>query len=150
PRTTQPIAVTVGDATSDLDPATAGLAVDWPGTLDQVGSQPLNPITRIASFFTTQDMDVVTTVDEAALNSTLTELGPVMDRAPVEGGVTFADTTPVAVDPVPGQHLDVPAATELLRTDWIQPGPIALPLIVDNPVTTPEDVARAIAEVAEP
>ncbi|HZG90409.1 MAG TPA: VanW family protein, partial [Pseudonocardia sp.] len=150
PRTTRPVPVTVGDATSEIDPARAGLSVDWAGTLDRAGTQPLNPITRITSFFDEREVGIATNVDGEALDSALTELSPIVDRAPVEGGVRFEDTTPVAVDPVAGQQLDVPAAGEVLRTAWVLPGPVVLPLIVQQPSTTTEDVARAIQEVAEP
>ena len=69
PRTTQPVAVAVGDVTSEIDPKTAGLTVDWPGTIGRAGSQPLNPITRLRSFFTTREVGVATVVDDEALDA---------------------------------------------------------------------------------
>ena len=60
PRTTRPVPVAVGDATSTVDPDTAGLSVDWTATIAQAEHQPLNPITRIESFFTTREIGVVT------------------------------------------------------------------------------------------
>jgi hypothetical protein len=50
-RTAGPIPVNVGDSHGEIDPAAAGLSVDWKATLDRAASQPLNPITRITSFF---------------------------------------------------------------------------------------------------
>ncbi len=150
PRATQPVAVTVGEAASEIDPAAAGLAVDWAGTLEQVGAQPLNPVTRINSFFTTRDVDVETTADRPELDAALAELAPVVDRAPTEGSVRFDGTTPEPVDPVPGQQLDLPRAADVLQRDWPTSGSVALPLVVLPPSTTPEDVATAIEEVARP
>ena len=76
PRTTRPVPVMVGDAKTTVDPLAAGLAVDWTATVARAGDQPLNPITRIASFFSTREIGVVTRSDPAALDAALTELSP--------------------------------------------------------------------------
>ena len=110
PRTTQPVGVAVGDVTSDIDPRSAGLAVDWSGTIDRAGSQSLNPFTRLRSFFTTREVGVATDVDTDALDSALAQLAPVVSKPPVEGTVRFEGVTPVPVPPVDGQDLDLPAA----------------------------------------
>ncbi|MGI9001411.1 MAG: VanW family protein [Pseudonocardia sp.] len=150
PRLTQPVAVTVGAARSEINPVTAGLTVNWAATLERVGSQPLNPITRITSFFTEREVSEVNVVDAPALNAALEELAPIVDKAPVEGTVQFDGTTPVPVDPVAGQRLDVGAAAEVLRRDWAGGGLVILPLVELAPTTTPEDVATAIQDVARP
>ena len=149
-RTGRPVAVRVGPASSEISPAAAGLAVDWPATLDAATAQPLNPITRLTSFFTERPVPVTSRVDENALTAALTQLSPAVDTDPVEGGVTFDGLTPVPVQPAPGQRLDVPAAAAVMRTDWVLPGPVVLPLVRQDPVTTPADVDRAIADVARP
>jgi vancomycin resistance protein YoaR len=150
PRTQQPIQVSVGEARSEIDPAAAGLAVDWEATLAVAGSQPLNPITRITSFFTEREVGVVTRSDAEALDAALQELSPIVDKPPVEGSVRFDGTTPVPVDPVPGQQLDVPVAAGVLQSEWAIGLPVALPLTVLPPSTTPEDVVAAIDQVARP
>ena len=151
PRSTQPVPVTAGDVNSEIDPVAAGLAVDWNGTLAQAGDQPLNPITRIASFFTTSNvLGVVTTADDQALTTAVEQLGPVVNTEPVEGTVRFEGATPVAVDPVPGQQLDPPAAVQAIKADWASGVPVALPLISLPALTTAEDVATALEDVALP
>jgi vancomycin resistance protein YoaR len=150
PRTTRPVAVTVGEARSQLDPRVAGLAVDWSATLDRAGAQPLNPITRVTSFFTSREVGVATSTDRTALDAALAQLAPIVDKVPVEGTVKFEGVTPVAVDPVPGQKLDAPGAATVLERDWASGGTIALPLTTLPSVTTPDDVAEAIAKVATP
>jgi vancomycin resistance protein YoaR len=150
PRLARPIPVTVGDATSEIDPVAAGLRVDWGATVAAAGEQPLNPITRLTSFFTERPVGVVTTADADALNAALEELSPVVDREPVEGTVRFEGVQPQPVDPVPGQQLDVAAAVDVLQRDWANGGAVALPLTVLPATTTPEDVRTAIEEVARP
>ncbi|MGH3569315.1 MAG: VanW family protein [Pseudonocardia sp.] len=150
PRTTRPVAVTVGGVRGELDPRAAGLDVDWQATLEQAGAQPLNPITRIISFFTAREVGVITSADEPALAAALEQLAPVVDRAPVEGTVRFDGATPVPVDPVAGQRLDVPAAVEVVQQKWAIERSVDLPLIVLDPITTPEDVVAVIDQVARP
>jgi vancomycin resistance protein YoaR len=150
PRTREPIQVSVGEARSEIDPAAAGLGVDWDATLAVAGSQPLNPITRIASFFTHHEIGVVTTKNDDSLTAALEELSPIVDKAPVEGSVRFEGVTPVPVDPVAGQQLDVPAAAGVLQRDWASGRLVALPLNELPPSTTPEDVVAAIDQVARP
>jgi vancomycin resistance protein YoaR len=149
-RTEQPIPVIVGDVRGEIDPAAAGLSVDWAGTLERAGSQPLNPITRITSFFSEREIGVVTSADRAAVSQALEQLGPVVDREPVEGSVLFEGTQPQPVDPKPGQRLDVAAAADVLERDWANGRAVALPLTELPATTTAEDVATAIAEVAQP
>jgi vancomycin resistance protein YoaR len=149
-RTGGPIPVTVGDARGEIDPAAAGLSVDWEATLDRAGSQPLNPITRITSFFTDREVGVVTIADPTALTQALEQLGPVVDREPTEGTVRFEETQPQPVDPKPGQQLDVAAASEVLQRDWANGSAVALPITELPPSTTAEDVATAIQEIARP
>ncbi len=150
PRTTRPVPVTVGSATSEIDPKAAGLAVDWAATLRRAGAQPLNPITRLTSFFTTRELGVATTTDAAALDGALTELKPIVDKPAVEGTVRFEGTTPQAVDPVPGQQLDVPAAARALTDRWVDGGTVALPLTAVPPATSADEVRTALESVATP
>lgn len=150
PRITRPVPVTVGQVESEIDPRTAGLSIDWDATLEQAGNQPLNPITRITSFFGEREVGVVTRSDDQALVGALEQLAPVVDRAPVEGTVAFEGTTPQPVDPVPGQRLEVAAAADVLRAQWADGKVVALPLTELPPITTQKDVAAAIEEVARP
>jgi vancomycin resistance protein YoaR len=150
PRTTRPLAVAVGDVTSEIDPRAAGLSVDWAATIRQAGSQPLNPITRVRSFFTRREVGVVTNADADALDSALQQLVPIVSRPPAEGTVRFDGVTPVPVLPVDGQELDLVAAREVLERDWTNGTPVRLPVRVLEPTTTEDDVTEAVTDVATP
>jgi vancomycin resistance protein YoaR len=150
PRTTQPVPVTIGDAKTTVDPRTAGLSVDWPATVVHAGAQPLNPVTRITSLFTSREVGVVTRSDPAALNGALTELKPAFDKPAVEGNIRFDGITPQPVTPVAGQELDVQAAAAALDRDWASGVPVALPLTTLKPITTDADVTSAMSKVAKP
>ena len=150
PRTDLPVAVAVGDVTSEIDPKTAGLIVDWSGTIDRAGSQPLNPITRLRSFFTTREVGVATLVDDEALDSALQQLAPVVSKPPAEGTVRFEGVTPVPVPPVDGQDLDLAGAKQTLERDWTSGQRVELPITVLHPVTSQDDVTKALTDIATP
>ncbi|MCW0213567.1 MAG: VanW family protein [Pseudonocardia sp.] len=150
PRSSLPVQITAGTVTSQIDPKAAGLAVDYRATIEAAGEQPLNPITRITSFFTDREVGVVNTADERSVTTALEQLAPIVDKEPVEGSVTFEGTTPTAVPPVPGQQLDLRAAVGALERDWATGAPVALPLVARPTITSAEDVQRAIDQFATP
>ncbi|ANI38129.1 VanW family protein [Mycolicibacterium vaccae] len=150
PRATRPIPVTAGPERSEIDPTSAGLAVDWRATVEQTGAQPLSPITRLTSLFTTREIGVVSTADDTALTAALEDLGATVAQDPVEGTVRFVGSEPVAVDPQNGRELDVDASAELLKRDWADGTVIDLPVVELPPSTTASDVQAAIDDVAAP
>lgn len=149
-RTTRPIAVTFADERAEIDPTSAGLAVDWTATVDQSGTQPLNPITRLSSLFTTREIGVVSTADDTALTAALEDVDAKVAQDPVEGTVRFDGTTPVAVNPEAGRRLDVEASAELVKRDWATGDTIDLPINELQPSTTASDVQAAIDDLATP
>ncbi|WP_256668646.1 VanW family protein [Nocardia cyriacigeorgica] len=141
--------VTIGDVQTTLVPGTAGLSVDWDGTWDRIGGQPLNPVTRLTSLFGTETVEVDSAVDEQALGNTLEALR-VHDRPTVEGTIVFENAEPVAVAPLPGRVLDVAAARGVLVDDWIAGAPMNLP-VVPAPVAVRQDaIDQALHQIAQP
>ncbi|MGE2732517.1 VanW family protein, partial [Mycolicibacterium vaccae] len=149
-RATRPIPVTAGPEQTEIDPTSAGLTVDFPATVQQAGAQPLNPITRIASLFTSREIGVVSTADDTALTAALDQLDATIAQDPVEGTVRFDGSEPVAVDPENGRRLDVDGSAELLKSDWADGTVIDLPVIELQPSTTASDVQAAIDDIAAP
>ncbi|WP_020661282.1 VanW family protein [Amycolatopsis benzoatilytica] len=150
PRLTRPLTVTAGQARASLSPTEAGLKLDWSGTLDQAGDQPLNPFTRVASFFTSRELGVVSHVEDEKLDPALEALRGRVDRAPVEGAVRFEGTTPVAVPPQAGQKLDVAAARAKILSGWASGDSLTLPVVSAPVHTTADGVQRALTEFAKP
>jgi vancomycin resistance protein YoaR len=149
PRLNQAVKLKVGQAEESLDPARSGLTLDWKSTLDQAGDQPLNPITRLTSFFTNREVGVSTSTDNTALTAAIETVRQKTTREPKEGGITFDGANPVAVQPQAGQQLDVDAAREKIVDDWLD-GLVILP-VRDTPVkTTPEGIRAALEEIAKP
>ncbi|WP_158887794.1 VanW family protein [Amycolatopsis anabasis] len=150
PRLTQPVQVNAGDVQATLAPANAGLALDWPSTLDQAGSQPLNPFTRIASFFASREVGVVTHGDSGKLGAAIAALRPQIDRDPIEGNIRFENGTPLPVEPKQGQKLDTEGAAKAVLADWASGKPVELPVAVTPVRTSPEAVHTALEQIAKP
>lgn len=150
PRAAQPIAVTMATVQAEVDPRRIGLTVDSRATVEQADTQPLNPVTRLMSFFVDTPIGVVTAVDEQALTATLEDLGATVAEDSVEGSVEFVDGEPVSSDPQNGRRLDVTAAAGVLVRDWALDEPLDLPMVALAPSTTDADVATAMDDVAIP
>ncbi|TCO64796.1 VanW family protein [Actinocrispum wychmicini] len=148
PRLTRPVRLAAADFTTQVEPAKAGLAPDWARTLDNAGAQPVNPITRLTSFFTSRDVPFQTQVDRAALGGVLAEIGQKVDQQPVEGTITYDNGKPAIVEPKAGRKLD-PAAGDLVVRQWADGKAIELPVVVAPVKVTPEAVRKAFDTVAK-
>jgi vancomycin resistance protein YoaR len=150
PRLKESVKVRAGDVDAVVNPADAGLTIDWDATLEQAGDQPLNPITRLTSLFSSREVGVATTKDNAKLAAAVKGLQPKVDREPAEGTIRFEGVTPVAVDPKPGQKLDVPGAEKALLDGWASGEPVKLPVDVTKVKTTAAGVRDAVDQLAKP
>lgn len=150
PRLNSPILLKIGPGEEKLDPAAAGLGLDWKATLDRAGSQPLNPFTRLASLFSSREVGVASTTDDAVLTTAIEELSAKTNRDPVEGTIRFEGRKPVAVDPVPGQRLDAEQAKQVIVGGWANGVPLELPVQMTPVMTTPEGVRSALEQIATP
>lgn len=150
PRLVEPVAVHAGGVDSEIVPASAGVDVDWSATLSGVNAQPINPITRITSFFGSREVPVVSTVDQGALDASMSQLAANSDRAPVEGAVVFESGKATGVSPAAGQALETQQAGATFAAEWSDGGVVDLP-VDEVPVTvTQAGVDRALQEIAIP
>ncbi|GAB3287372.1 VanW family protein [Parasphingorhabdus pacifica] len=146
----EPVRVRVGEAQTSIDPEAAGLEMDWSATVNEVGEQSWNPISRLTSFFTTREVDPVTHGNRAQVREAIAEVSPRLNREASEGTVEFDGVTPKAVDPVVGRSVDVDAATEAVISLWAAPGAVALPYEEQQVSTTREGVRQALENFAKP
>jgi vancomycin resistance protein YoaR len=150
PRLAEPVAAKAGDVDTQIDPAAAGLSLDWSATLDRAGDQPLSPFTRVASFFSSREVGIATTSDDEKLTAAIEALRGTVDHEPAEGTVRFEGANPVAVEPKQGQKLDAEGAKEALLADWASGRFVALPVETTPVRTTKEGVEQALNDVARP
>lgn len=149
-RGTRPIDVRAAEITGQIVPQAAGLGVDWRATMARAGEQPLNPFTRLASFFHDREVGFVPSIDDAKLTAAVRAVAAKADRAPVEGNVVFDGARPVAVTPVAGRRVDVDSAKTELARHWVVAGPVGLPMRTTAVHIGQDAVDRAIRDVATP
>ena len=149
PRLSLPFKAKAGDVETEIDPKAAGLALDWDSTIDRAGSQPLSPITRLTSFFTSREVGFATTSDQAKLTAALEGMRATTDHDAAEGTIKFDGAKPSAVEPKQGQKLEVDKASGVVLADWAK-GKVELPVATTPVKTTKEGVEKALNEVAKP
>ncbi|WP_113695428.1 VanW family protein [Amycolatopsis albispora] len=159
PRLTAPVRVRAGDVDAELDPIASGLGLDWPGTVTQAGTQPLDPITRIASFFTTREVGVVTTSDPDVLKQSVTTFAAEkLNHDMTEGSIRFESipgsdggVTAIAVEPRQRQEMaDIDAATQLIKDNWLGHAAVELPVRASPPKATAEGVRATLEQIVKP
>ncbi|WP_285750361.1 VanW family protein [Lentzea sp. NBRC 105346] len=149
PRLGKPLALKVGDVDAEIDPKAAGLALDWNKTIDRAGSQPLSPITRVTSFFTSREVGVATQADDQKLDAALEALRPKVDHDPIEGTIKFEGAKPTAVDPHNGQKLRADEAAKAIIASWAEGKPVDLPVDSTPVKTTKEGVQKVLDDVVK-
>lgn len=149
PRLSKPVALKAGDVNAELDPKAAGLELDWDATIDRAGSQPLSPVTRVTSFFTSREVGVATKGDDAKVAGALEALRPKLDHDPIEGTIKFEGATPVAVEPHDGQKLKADQAVGAVVANWASGSPVEVPMDFTPVKTTKEGVEKALNEVVK-
>ncbi|MBB3662866.1 vancomycin resistance protein YoaR [Prauserella sediminis] len=153
PQLTDPLPVRAGDVTTRLDPADAGLGLDWAGTVERAGNQPIDPLSRLTSLFTTREIGVVSSADDDVLREAINGLAAgEINHEVREGDVGFRTVEGSAVEPFPimprqGQRLtDVDGAMKQIKADWLADKGVTLDVDVTPAKTTEEAVRRALEQ----
>jgi vancomycin resistance protein YoaR len=154
PRVTADHVVVADDVEATLSPATAGIALDVDATVDAADDQPLNPWTRLVSFFDERQVTPVITGEEGALAAQVDTIATQVDRAPVDATVALEGTTASVVDPVDGRSLDRAGAADAITAALASGGdpatPIELPVDVDPVRVGAEEAQRVLDETVTP
>lgn len=150
PRLSDPVALRAGAVSTELDPEKVGLSVDWTGTLDRAGEQPLNPFTRFVSLFTSHEVGIESRIPDQRLTGYLESLGRQANLDPREGAVWFDKDQVKSVLPRDGQSLRVEDSRQAVLDHWLDEGGVEL--AVDfTPTQTKEDQVRdVVTKIAEP
>ncbi len=146
-----PIPVTAGKATTEIEPAESGLAVDWEATASQASGLILNPVELVAHLRGDVELEPITTTDSQALDASLESLAEVAAQEPVEPTIRYSKTAEAKYEPgVAGTHLDVPAAADVVSDAYFQPdaGTLTLPMTEVSPQVPAAEAERVLSELA--
>lgn len=141
------------DVEGAFSPASAGIGLDVDATVRTADDQPLNPWTRLVSFFSDRDVAPVLAADDTALEAQLDAIAATVDRAPADATIVIEDTTPRVVEPADGRTLDREAATGAILDGLGEADPDArleLPVDVEPAVVETPEAERVLAETVEP
>lgn len=148
PHVMAPLIIRAGDVDTVLEPRPSGLGVDWPATVDRAGGQPLNPITRLVSFFRAREVEPVAIVDSERLRDSIRTLATdQINHGVTEGGIGFQQldggaVKPVAIEPRQGQKLsDLDSAVSVVEREWLHADVIRLPVSA-TPTKVDADAVR--------
>lgn len=114
----QPVVVSVLDASFELDPDRAGLRIDTEATLAGVTRFTLDPRALLEHVSGSFERDFVLAVDEQALTKAVTAGGESIEKDPVEGTVAFTDAGLAVVEPVEGLSVDVEQSVQNVVAAW--------------------------------
>ncbi|WP_265864330.1 VanW family protein [Streptomyces sp. SKN60] len=152
-----PVKVAVGDTTTTVDPAEAGLTVDVAATADRAADPARDPVTVIGRLFSSgsRDVDPVVRFDGTKARAALAATAKEQDRTVREGAVSFKAGKPVVTQARDGRALDTDKAVEALRAAYPGAGggaaaPVVLPVTVTQPKVGAAEVSRFVKEFADP
>ena len=144
-RAIEPVTVRAGDRESTFVPAESGLAPDWAATVDAAGHRSLNPVAWVRGFFATDEIDIASTVDEAAFGPALDRVAAELTVAPADGAVALSDGAVQVTDPVVGQNVDRGELGGRMSGAWLDPAGIDVAATEVKP-DIDADVVRSAAE----
>ncbi|MBC2932974.1 VanW family protein [Nocardioides sp. zg-1228] len=152
-RVARDIATTVDGEQVAVDPATAGLSVDYEASVAESGGERSWDPVRLWDYFTGGDAsEAVVEVDEAAYNAFLAELDEQHGEAPRDGAIAFAGNRLETTDARAGRALDPSDTLAALESAFLEEEPdvVALEMVEVQPDIDASDVQEALDGFASP
>ena len=142
--------LTAGDKSFEIDPGSAGLAIDYAGTVEALSGFSAHPADVWNKLTGGSDEQLATTVDRARLEAAVKAAEARLDTPVVQGGVTFPGGKVAAVKPQAGAMLSVAKTADEVADRWPTTSDIAAHVDTVAPTLSAEEVDRAVAEFATP
>lgn len=152
PREGDPVTLTHGDESFEIDPAEAGLALDVDASVDQAGgARSWDPRDMVALFFGSHEHAPALDVDDAALKAAVDGVAEAVDVPVTEALITFPEAKPKPRAPKPGLVVRKGDTAQLVQDQYlVQTDPAKVPTAVVEPAVDEDGLERAMTEVAEP
>lgn len=117
----QAVPVRAGEKATEFVPAQSGLGIDFAATVDAAGIETANPMERLRGLFTTREVNVVPTIDDAALGRQLDRMTGELHVDPVDGAIRIEGGRAETSDPKPGQDVERATLRDEVTTGWLNP-----------------------------
>ncbi len=148
---TEPVVLELDGEETRLDPADAGLTLDFERTLSGVAGVSFDPRNMWAHLTGDgRDVDLATSVDRAALEAALTSAAEDLDRDPVQGSVVLSRGEVRVSPPEGGVSMEVSDTAEQIEQKWPQSTEMT---VASAPVAadlSAERVDEFVGDYAEP
>jgi vancomycin resistance protein YoaR len=144
------VTLQAGDKTFQLDPKTAGLAIDYAGTVDGLSGFSIKPADVWNNLSGGSDEELETTVDRDKLVAAIRAAEATLDTEVVQGAVTFPAGKVAVVKPVAGSTMSVDKTADEVASRWPTTTPVKAQVDTVNPAVSAEEVDRAVSEFATP
>ncbi|MBK6885879.1 MAG: VanW family protein [Tetrasphaera sp.] len=141
-RAAAPVRITFGAKEMRLDPKTAGLAVDYAGSLDGLTGFTLDPTDLVARLRGNVTRDARLTVQQEGVAAAIRGAASSVETAATDATLAISGGTAVATPAVTGTTVDVPKTVAAVAGGWLRKDPIvgasssAAPAITDAAVAT--------------
>jgi vancomycin resistance protein YoaR len=144
------VTLQAGYKTFQLDPRTAGLAIDYAGTVDGLSGFSIKPADVWNNLSGGSDEELETSVDRDKLVAALRAAEATLDTPVVQAAVTFPAGKVAVVKPVAGSTMSVDKTADEVAARWPSSTPVKAQVDTVNPAVSAEEVDRAVSEFATP
>lgn len=147
---TRPVEVEGAGTTTQIDPAKAGLGIDYDASLAGLTGFSLNPADVIAHVRGGSSRDLEAEVDEDALSGAVAGAAKTFEKKPVEGSVAISDGEVVTKKSAAGRTVDRDALVEQISSGWPQTRTYSARTSTVEPTLTQDEIERFTSEELEP
>lgn len=147
-----PVTIHAGELQTVIEPTQSGLGVDWAATVEQAGQQPLNPITRVRSFFDSREVGMVTSASGENLNRAVDRASRDLTREPKDAGLSIGSDGRANVEAsVDGQTVDPEVLRDTVEGHWLnKEHSLTLEADIVEPAISTDAAERTAREVIDP
>lgn len=151
PDATRPMDVSLDGQTKSLDPADAGLAIDYAASVAQVGGERSWDPRWLWDYFTGGDeVEAVVDSDTDALDAALSDLASDVEQQPKDGAVSLRGGEVRVTQARTGRTLDLDAARDAVQAAYLTDDAPTLPITAQEPDISAADVRTAVDDFANP
>ncbi len=148
----KPVSLVDGSHSATLDPAEAGLGVDYDATVREAGGGfSWNPLEIVTTFTGGHEIDLVRTVDEDKLSAAVAATADEFEVKGTDASISFKEGKVVTTGAVDATVLDVDAAVDATSQAWeAGRNTVQAPVTATAPAVTDAMVAEAVDSFADP